>query len=319
MKKILSLILCLCLAAGMWLAAAAEEQVGSNAFLLKIRDESGLEITYLRFDVYVKEGDSEYYAGFACSCPNEGEDFYRFEYEAADAEELKNLRIEVSSVKSELPPEEAILRAMSEQPENGQHLLTLDFVPEGGKVYDLKLVPGEGDTWILASADVPRATVRYEGVFMDNDEVKAMLEGIRGEQPYPEMTRNYHITTVFAPEEPATDLYGKEVEVRVIGSKACEVADEEGILSSNEGLKVVLHSDDPAMAGYLAGIDKNFHMTGSYTVAARNTEYIDFSDMEPVDYTIKGTFGANLTGIGVSFDPADIGKPLEETAEGTGK
>ena len=40
----------------------------------------------------------------------------------------------------------------------------------------------------------------------------------------------------------------------------------------------------------LDSIDKNWHITGSYTTAARYTKYIDFSDAEPVDFKLTGTF-----------------------------
>ena len=90
MRKLLSVILAiLCLLGAV---ASAEEEVGGNSFLLRIWDESGLTISYLRFDQYIGEN----YAGLVCSCPNEGEDFYRFPYETENPEELQNLRIEMS-------------------------------------------------------------------------------------------------------------------------------------------------------------------------------------------------------------------------------
>jgi hypothetical protein len=161
------------------------------------------------------------------------------------------------------------------------------------------------------SAGIPRGAVRYEAVFLDNDEVDAMLRSIRGDAPYPRHSSNFHITTVFSPEQDAGALYGKEAEARFIGYKACEVTDEKGNTSCNEGLKVLLSSDDTALAEYLGVVDKNFHLTGSYTTASKYTEYIDFSDMKPIDYTLRGVFGAFLEGTGVVLDATDAGRPPE--------
>lgn len=143
MKKVLSLVICLCL---LGCTAASAEEVNPDSFLLRIRDRSGLEISYLRFDLYLGE---DQYAGLVCSTPDEGEDFYRFPYEAGDAETLKKLRIECSYGISDLPPEEAILQVMMGNVQEEHALLTLDFVPEGGRIYDLSLVPDESGGWAL--------------------------------------------------------------------------------------------------------------------------------------------------------------------------
>jgi len=147
MRKLLSVILAiLCLLGAV---ASAEEEVGGNSFLLRIWDESGLTISYLRFDQYIGEN----YAGLVCSCPNEGEDFYRFPYETENPEELQNLRIEMSYGISDLSPEDAILQVMMGNPAEEHSMLTLDFIPECGKVYDLKLVSDGNDGWLLVPAE----------------------------------------------------------------------------------------------------------------------------------------------------------------------
>ena len=143
MKKILSLVICLCL---IGCASASAEEMDPGSFLLRIRDRSGLEISYLRFDLYIGE---DQYAGLVCSTPDEGEDFYRFPYEAGSPEALKNLRIECSYGKSDLSPEDAILQVMMGNVQEEHALLTLDFVPEGGQIYDLSLVPDEKGGWML--------------------------------------------------------------------------------------------------------------------------------------------------------------------------
>lgn len=150
MKKLLAAIailsLILCLAACM---AAPAEEADSNSFLLRIRDESGLKISYLRFDIYAGEN----YTGLVCSSPNEGEDFYRFPGSVDSPEELKDLRIEMSYGISDLSPEDAILQVMTGNPAEEHQLLTLDFVPECGRIYDMKLVSDGADGWLLVPAD----------------------------------------------------------------------------------------------------------------------------------------------------------------------
>ena len=119
-------------------------------FLLKIYDRSGIEkVSYLRTDYYV--GDE--YRGFCCSCPNEGEDFFRFPLGADSLEELKDLRVEFSYGVSDLAPEDAILEVMKGTAMEEHPLLTMDFVPEGGKTYRLSLEPDGADGWKLVPAE----------------------------------------------------------------------------------------------------------------------------------------------------------------------
>lgn len=144
MKKLLSCILCLCL---LWCAATAEE-AGNDSFLLKIRNQTGPDMTYLRFDFYVG-GE---YRGYVCSVPDEGEDFYRCPYTIEKPEELKDLRIEVSYGKSDLEPEDAILHVMKGEPGEEHALQTLDLIPECGKIYELELVWDGENGWQLVQA-----------------------------------------------------------------------------------------------------------------------------------------------------------------------
>ena len=164
MKKILSVILCVCLFAG---AAAfaeektavpgiqisdemrAEEETGDNSILLKIWNGSGLEFSYLRFDFYV--GDE--YRGLAASCPDEGEDFYRAPYEPESAEELKDLRIRFSYGISDLPAEDAILEIMKGNPGEEHEIAAPEFVPECGKVYHLILADVDGEIRLVTVDD----------------------------------------------------------------------------------------------------------------------------------------------------------------------
>lgn len=45
------------------------------------------------------------------------------------------------------------------------------------------------------------------------------------------------------------------------------------------------------MQELIDSIDRVWHITGSYTYAAKYTGQLDFSDVTPVDLTIKGVFG----------------------------
>ena len=119
-------------------------------FLLKVFDRSGIEkISYLRADYYVG-GERR---GYICSCPNEGEDFYRFPLGAASQDELKDLRVEFSYGVSDLSPEDAILEVMKGAVMEEHPLAVLDFVPEGGRTYRLNLEPDGAGGWKLVPAE----------------------------------------------------------------------------------------------------------------------------------------------------------------------
>jgi hypothetical protein len=45
------------------------------------------------------------------------------------------------------------------------------------------------------------------------------------------------------------------------------------------------------MQALIDNTDKNWHITGSYTGAAKYTEQLNFSDSTPVDITLEGVFG----------------------------
>ena len=151
MKKLLSVILCLCV---LGCAVACAEEAGEDTFLLKIWDKSGLEITYLRSAVLIPlvlRGtdlhNSLINSRVRCSTIS------RAPCSAGDAEELKDLRVVVSCGKSDLAPEDAILEVMKGNPAEEQELLTLDFVPEYGKTYCLDLAADGDGGWKLVPAE----------------------------------------------------------------------------------------------------------------------------------------------------------------------
>jgi len=46
------------------------------------------------------------------------------------------------------------------------------------------------------------------------------------------------------------------------------------------------------MQELLDSLDKNWHISISYTVGGKYTEHLDFSNAEPVSITLTGTFGS---------------------------
>ena len=133
MKKLLIPVLCLC----MFLSfSASAEEADGNSVLLKVRNCSDLEISYLRFDIY--RGDV--LAGIVVSCPNEGEDFYRCPYTPESQEELDDLRIEYSYGISDLSPEEAVLQVMMGKPAEEHNLPAPELILKCGETYSIILV-----------------------------------------------------------------------------------------------------------------------------------------------------------------------------------
>ena len=133
----------------------------------------------------------------------------------------------------------------------------------------------------------------YEGIFLSTEEVTAAFRSVSDEFPrYPVISEPFHITTEYMPDTTHDNLYGTEVTVHITGYKYGTSKDEsDGSTSENEGFKVEVTSENSKMQELLDSIDKNWHITGSYTTAARYTKYMDFSDAEPVDFKLTGTFG----------------------------
>lgn len=150
--------------------------------------------------------------------------------------------------------------------------------------------------------------VVYEAVFVNNEQISSIFNEVRGEPPYPKITADYHVTTAFRPEVDARALYGKEVTVKIIGYKAGEVTTDDGGTTMNEGFKVELVTDDAELTDYVVGKARNYHITGSYVDQAKYTGYLDFSDATPVDYTVKGTFGAYLSNGRITFTADNVGQ-----------
>lgn len=142
-----------------------------------------------------------------------------------------------------------------------------------------------------ADADL---SIEYEAIFLDNQQITDIFAEVRGDIPYPIVTRDFHVTTSYMPEKDARSLYGREVEIKIIGYKNAAVTDDDGKETHNEGLKVELYPKNEEMSAYISAHPRNYHITGSYEEHAKYTGYIDFSDMQPCEYTVTGRFAGCL-------------------------
>lgn len=122
------------------------------------------------------------------------------------------------------------------------------------------------------------------------------------------MSRSSTAATTNSTEKDARELYGKEVTVKITGNKAGDVTSDEGDTVQAEGFRVELVSDDPEVQAYFENSTIVFHITGSYSYQPKYTGYLDFSDAEPLDYTVKGTLGAYLTNKEITFSADDVDK-----------
>ena len=133
----------------------------------------------------------------------------------------------------------------------------------------------------------------YEAVFLDQNEVENAFKKVTGSN-YPKCQNipdHYHVTTEFKPFIMHRELYGTKAQIHIIGYAYGEAEDDEGIISSNEGFRVEITSDDVEFQKLLSCYKKIWHITGSYSVAAKHTGLIDYSNMLPVDISITGVFG----------------------------
>ncbi|MBR2768463.1 MAG: hypothetical protein IKD68_05985 [Solobacterium sp.] len=154
---------------------------------------------------------------------------------------------------------------------------------------------------------VRKPYVVYEAVFLDTSEITEVFRNIRGEKaPYELSPKDYHITFTFRPAFASYKLYGTKVTANGISYKAGDVIDDEGGTTQNEGILVNLQADNPEFKQLINSIHKHaWHITGSYSHKAKYTGDLDFSDAEPVMFTISGTFGAYLSDGTFRFIPEE--------------
>ncbi len=164
--------------------------------------------------------------------------------------------------------------------------------------------------------DIPRDTstnyVVYEGVFLNSEDVLKMLEEIRGPKaPYENVSKEYHVTTMYKPEKDFRELYGSDVNVHIIGYLNGQATADDGTITHNEALVADLISDDPILADYLSSSQEGWHITCSYETKAFYSNLMDYSKAQKVDYTLSGKFGAYINGNFVSFDRNDVDTKIE--------
>ena len=139
-------------------------------------------------------------------------------------------------------------------------------------------------------------SVVYEAIFLNNDEVQNLFVQARGETaPYANMATDFHVTTAFLPETAHSDWYGQTVTVHITTYACGEAKTDDGNITANEGLKAEVASNNEELNEYLSSLNKNFHITGSFKDAAKYTNYIDFTQGQPFEATLTGTFGAYLS------------------------
>ncbi len=133
----------------------------------------------------------------------------------------------------------------------------------------------------------------YEAVFLQKEEVEAAFRTVSDDYPsYEYVPDGFHVTTQYKPEQKHENLYGTTVTVHITGYLSGTVHDmEESLVSENEGFHVEVSSADRQMQSLLDSYDRNWHITGSYSGAAKYTGRLDFSDAIPIDLTIEGVFG----------------------------
>ena len=133
----------------------------------------------------------------------------------------------------------------------------------------------------------------YEGFFLDQEDVENAFRTVEENYPkYEYIPDLFHVTTQYKPDPKHESLYGTPVAIHIIGYVSGVVEDlEEDITSDNEGLLVEVTSSDEDMQALIDSIDKVWHITGSYSAAAKYTGHLDFSDAVPSDMTIEGIFG----------------------------
>lgn len=146
--------------------------------------------------------------------------------------------------------------------------------------------------------------VIYEAIFLDNDEVVNLFSEVRGaEAPHGILTKDFHVTTAFMPEQDMREFYGTEVTVRIYAYQDGEVVADDGSVTENEGFFCTIETENAQLQNYLDHLDNNWHITGSYKDqgGAKYTGALDLTDAQQVSYTIVGRFGGYMSDNNVYF------------------
>lgn len=152
-------------------------------------------------------------------------------------------------------------------------------------------------------------SVIYEAFFLDNEEIIQLFNEVRGaEPPYENLTKDFHVTTVFRPKRDKRRLYGTEVTVHIYAYKNGTVKTDDGTVTSNEGFFCTVSSENPRVQRLIARLKKNNHITGSYELNPKYTGFLELNDAQPVDFTVKGRFGGFFSDGKIYFSPPEPNK-----------
>jgi len=126
-------------------------------------------------------------------------------------------------------------------------------------------------------------TYEYVGCFLDHATLAQAVQSLRT-SPLKNEKRTPHVTFEYNPACVNTDLFGTPIRVTVTGY---------GNDGENEGLRVVLTSDDERINAVIRGIPvPHITLAVSDTALAVNTRYLHFEDVAPIQLT--GAYGGHI-------------------------
>lgn len=120
----------------------------------------------------------------------------------------------------------------------------------------------------------------YIGLFFDFDVFRSAVASLR-RNPLSSDIKYPHVTFEYKPEEVDTSLFGNVLKIKIVGY---------GNDGKNEGVKVELSSDEPALQTLIEKISVP-HITIALSDGAQavNTKYIEFEPVEAIE--LYGTYG----------------------------
>lgn len=125
----------------------------------------------------------------------------------------------------------------------------------------------------------------YVGLFFKFHSFQSLIAGIRRD-PLENDILYPHITFEYMPQEVDRSLFGKPVQVKIVGY---------GNDGENEGVKVELSSEDPVLQSMIEKIEVP-HVTIAVSDAGEpvNTRRLEFHEIEPIELT--GIYGGYVDG-----------------------
>jgi len=120
----------------------------------------------------------------------------------------------------------------------------------------------------------------YVGCFVKFEDFQSIIRGIR-KNPLENDIQDPHITFEYKPKEVIQSLFGERIQITIVGY---------GNDGLNEGLKVHLRADNPAVQGMIDQIETP-HITIAVSSDGKpvNTKNISFEDINPIE--MEGKYG----------------------------